>query len=153
MVKLSQVHGMSPRQVAAMKDCMELLSDSAYQMKKSLKAMNQPGSKDFRLVMSDIQTWLNRNRPTTDFNFHPHSGATECPIRSPVASTDCFQALCGSLREMCPISPGLVNHSSVTRSELTFTCVRKTVKNIRGDKIDGLVMRTKIERMSFWKIT
>ncbi|PWA83483.1 pectinesterase inhibitor domain-containing protein [Artemisia annua] len=58
MVKLSKVHGMTPRQVAAMKDCMELLSDSVYQMKKSLKEMNQPSSKDFGLVMSDIQTWV-----------------------------------------------------------------------------------------------
>ncbi|GJR25892.1 pectinesterase inhibitor 10-like protein [Tanacetum coccineum] len=58
MVKLSQVHGMAPRQIAAMKDCMELLSDSVYQMKKSLVEMNRPGSKDFGLVMSDIQTWI-----------------------------------------------------------------------------------------------
>ncbi|GJX58860.1 pectinesterase inhibitor 10-like protein [Tanacetum coccineum] len=58
MVKLSQVNGMAPRQVAAMKDCMELLSDSVYQMKKSLGEMNRPGSKDFGLVMSDIQTWV-----------------------------------------------------------------------------------------------
>nr|GFA33285.1 pectinesterase inhibitor 10-like [Tanacetum cinerariifolium] len=58
MVKLSQVHGMDPRQVAAMKDCMELLRDSVYQMKKSLGEMNRPGSKDFGLVMSDIQTWV-----------------------------------------------------------------------------------------------
>ncbi|GJY71303.1 pectinesterase inhibitor 10-like protein [Tanacetum coccineum] len=58
MVKLSQVHGMAPRQVVAMKDCMELLRDSMYQMKKSLGEMNRPGSKDFGLVMSDIQTWV-----------------------------------------------------------------------------------------------
>ncbi|GKE85885.1 pectinesterase inhibitor 10-like protein, partial [Tanacetum coccineum] len=58
MVKLSQVHGMVPRQVAAMKDCMELLSDSVCQMKKSLGEMNRPSSKDFGLVMSDIQTWV-----------------------------------------------------------------------------------------------
>ncbi|GJX30063.1 pectinesterase inhibitor 10-like protein, partial [Tanacetum coccineum] len=58
MVKLSQVHGMAPRQIAAMKDCMELLSDSVYQMKRSLAEMNRPGSKDFGLVMSDIQTWI-----------------------------------------------------------------------------------------------
>ncbi|GKA12020.1 pectinesterase inhibitor 10-like protein [Tanacetum coccineum] len=58
MVKLSQVHGMAPRQIAAMKDCMELLRDSVYQMKKSLGEMNRPGSKDFGLVMSDIQTWV-----------------------------------------------------------------------------------------------
>ncbi|GJV13758.1 retrotransposon protein, putative, ty1-copia subclass [Tanacetum coccineum] len=45
-------------QVAAMKDCIELLSDSVYQMKKSLAEMNRPGLKEFDLVMSDIQTWV-----------------------------------------------------------------------------------------------
>ncbi|GKC59104.1 pectinesterase inhibitor 10-like protein [Tanacetum coccineum] len=58
IVKLSHVHGMAPRQVAAMKDCIELLSDSVYQMKKSLAEMNRPGLKEFDLVMSDIQTWV-----------------------------------------------------------------------------------------------
>ncbi|GKB09138.1 pectinesterase inhibitor 10-like protein [Tanacetum coccineum] len=46
------------RQIEVMKDCMELLSDSVYQMKRSLAEMNRPGSKDFGLVMSDIQTWI-----------------------------------------------------------------------------------------------
>ncbi|KAI3517581.1 hypothetical protein L1887_16796 [Cichorium endivia] len=58
MVKLSQVHGMAPREVAAMKDCIELLSDSVYELKKSLEEMNRPGSKDSGLVINDIQTWL-----------------------------------------------------------------------------------------------
>ncbi|KAI3517580.1 hypothetical protein L1887_16795 [Cichorium endivia] len=58
MVKLSQVHGMTPREVAAMKDCIELLSDSVYELKRSLEEMSQPGSKDLRLVMSDVQTWV-----------------------------------------------------------------------------------------------
>ncbi|XP_023755594.1 21 kDa protein-like [Lactuca sativa] len=58
MVKLSQVHGMAPREVSAMKDCIELLSDTVYELKRSLDEMSRPGSKDFRLVMSDIQTWV-----------------------------------------------------------------------------------------------
>ncbi|GKE80975.1 pectinesterase inhibitor 10-like protein, partial [Tanacetum coccineum] len=33
MVKLSQVNGMAPRQVVAMKDCMELLSDTIAALK------------------------------------------------------------------------------------------------------------------------
>ncbi|KAF5795216.1 putative pectinesterase [Helianthus annuus] len=58
MVKLSQVHGMMPREVAAMKDCIELLNDSVYNLKQSLEEMSRPGSKDSELVMSDIQTWV-----------------------------------------------------------------------------------------------
>ncbi|KAM0042892.1 putative pectinesterase [Helianthus debilis subsp. tardiflorus] len=58
MVKLSQVHGMTRREVAAMKDCIELLNDSVYNLKQSLEEMSRPGSKDSELVMSDIQTWV-----------------------------------------------------------------------------------------------
>ncbi|KAF5795211.1 putative pectinesterase [Helianthus annuus] len=58
MVKLSQVHGMTPREVAAMKDCIELLNESVYNLKQSLEEMSRPGSKDSELVMSDIQTWV-----------------------------------------------------------------------------------------------
>ncbi|XP_076914203.1 pectinesterase inhibitor 10-like, partial [Bidens hawaiensis] len=58
MVTLSQAHGMAPQQVAAMKDCIELMSDSAYNLKQSLEEMTRPGSKDSGLVMNDIQTWV-----------------------------------------------------------------------------------------------
>ncbi|KAI3778104.1 hypothetical protein L2E82_07131 [Cichorium intybus] len=58
MVKLSQAHGMTPREVVAMKDCIELLSDSVYELKRSLEEMSRPGSKDLRLVTSDVQTWV-----------------------------------------------------------------------------------------------
>jgi len=58
MVKLSQVHGMTPLEVSAMKDCIEMLSDSVYELKRSLEEMKRPGSKDHKLVMSDIQTWV-----------------------------------------------------------------------------------------------
>ncbi|KAK1415364.1 hypothetical protein QVD17_31145 [Tagetes erecta] len=58
MVKLSKVHGMTPQEIGAMKDCIELLSDSVYQLQQSFEEMTRPGSKDSRLVMSDIQTWV-----------------------------------------------------------------------------------------------
>nr|XP_043613583.1 pectinesterase inhibitor 10-like [Erigeron canadensis] len=58
MVKLAKMHGMTSREVSAMKDCIELLSDSVYELKNSLEELNRPGSKDHKLVMSDIQTWV-----------------------------------------------------------------------------------------------
>ncbi|KAI7733019.1 hypothetical protein M8C21_025393 [Ambrosia artemisiifolia] len=58
MVKLSKKHGMAPLEVAAMKDCIELLGDSVYELKRSLDEMIHPGSKDTKFVMSDIQTWV-----------------------------------------------------------------------------------------------
>ncbi|KAK9063255.1 hypothetical protein SSX86_017125 [Deinandra increscens subsp. villosa] len=73
MVKLSEKHGMTPLEVAAMKDCVELLSDSVYELQKSLEEMVRPGAKDSRLVMSDIQTWVSsaltdENTCTEGFN-------------------------------------------------------------------------------------
>lgn len=52
------MNGMTPREIAAMKDCVELMSDSVYELKKSLDEMSRPGSKDLKLVMSDVQTWV-----------------------------------------------------------------------------------------------
>ncbi|KAJ0546708.1 putative pectinesterase [Helianthus annuus] len=58
IVKMSKVHGMAPQKVAAMKDCIELLSDSVHELQKSLEEMSRPGSKVSELVMSNIQTWV-----------------------------------------------------------------------------------------------
>ncbi|KAJ0546729.1 putative pectinesterase [Helianthus annuus] len=66
MVKLSKVHGMTPLEVAAMKDCLELLSDSVYELQRSLHEMRRPGSKDSRSVMRDIQTWVSSTMTDED---------------------------------------------------------------------------------------
>ncbi|PSS33172.1 hypothetical protein CEY00_Acc03558 [Actinidia chinensis var. chinensis] len=58
MVKLSQSHGLSPREVAAMQDCVEEVGDSVDQLRKSLGEMNQIKGSNFALMMSDIQTWV-----------------------------------------------------------------------------------------------
>ncbi|KAL0307829.1 UNVERIFIED_CONTAM: hypothetical protein Sangu_3008800 [Sesamum angustifolium] len=58
MVKLSRSTGMTPRQVGAMRDCIEELSDSVEQLRKSLAEMNQMKGSNFGLIMNDIQTWV-----------------------------------------------------------------------------------------------
>ncbi|KAL0304143.1 UNVERIFIED_CONTAM: hypothetical protein Sradi_6282400 [Sesamum radiatum] len=58
MVKLSRSAGMTPRQVGAMRDCVEELSDSVDQLRKSVAEMNQMKGSNFELMMSDIQTWV-----------------------------------------------------------------------------------------------
>ncbi|XP_057482163.1 21 kDa protein-like [Actinidia eriantha] len=58
MVKLSQSHGLSPREVAAMQDCVEEVGDSVDQLRRSLGEMNQIKGSNFALMMSDIQTWV-----------------------------------------------------------------------------------------------
>ncbi|KAL0299396.1 UNVERIFIED_CONTAM: hypothetical protein Scaly_3010700 [Sesamum calycinum] len=58
MVKLSRSTGMTPRQVGAMRDCIEELSDSVEQLRKSVAEMNQMKGSNFGLIMNDIQTWV-----------------------------------------------------------------------------------------------
>ncbi|XP_057489388.1 21 kDa protein-like [Actinidia eriantha] len=58
MVKLSQSHALSPREVAAMQDCVEEVGDSVDQLRRSLGEMNQIKGSNFVLMMSDIQTWV-----------------------------------------------------------------------------------------------
>ncbi|GMN40934.1 hypothetical protein TIFTF001_010150 [Ficus carica] len=61
MVKLSSSHGLKPREVEAMKDCIDELSDSVDELKQSMGEMSQLGkgnSADFKLMINDIQTWV-----------------------------------------------------------------------------------------------
>ncbi|KAI3458279.1 hypothetical protein Pfo_014942 [Paulownia fortunei] len=58
MVKLSRGAGMTPREVGAMRDCVEELSDSVDELRKSMAEMNQIKGSNFELMMSDIQTWV-----------------------------------------------------------------------------------------------
>lgn len=50
--------GLTPREVAAMKDCVEELHDSVDQLRKSIGEMSQKKISDFGLMISDIQTWV-----------------------------------------------------------------------------------------------
>ncbi|KAL3524172.1 hypothetical protein ACH5RR_017006 [Cinchona calisaya] len=58
MAKLSQSHGMTAREVGAMHDCIEELSDSVYQLKNSMAEMPQLNGPNFALTVNDIQTWV-----------------------------------------------------------------------------------------------
>ncbi|CAL1371556.1 unnamed protein product [Linum trigynum] len=63
MIKLQQSHGLSPRQSAAMLDCVEELGDSVDQIRQSIDEMagargagRSPA--DFQMMISDVQTWV-----------------------------------------------------------------------------------------------
>ncbi|KAM1126568.1 hypothetical protein ACFX2I_041814 [Malus domestica] len=58
MSKLSHSHGMEPKEVGAMRDCVEELSDSVYELKRSIAEMGSFKSSDFQLMISDVQTWV-----------------------------------------------------------------------------------------------
>ncbi|XP_057798363.1 21 kDa protein-like [Salvia miltiorrhiza] len=58
MLKLSHAAGMTPREVGAMRDCVEELADSVDQLRKSMAEMNQIKASNFPSIMSDVQTWV-----------------------------------------------------------------------------------------------
>ncbi|KAL8149282.1 21 kDa protein-like [Apium graveolens] len=59
MVRLSKAPGLKPREVGPMKDCLEELTDSIDELKRSMGEMSQlNGSPNYALLMSDIQTWV-----------------------------------------------------------------------------------------------
>lgn len=49
---------MKPREVAAMRDCVEMLSDSVDELQKSISEMGNFKSSDFKMMISDVQTWV-----------------------------------------------------------------------------------------------
>ena len=58
MVRLAKTHGMSPREVGAMKDCVEELGASVNELRKSIGEMKNIRSSNFELTINDIQTWV-----------------------------------------------------------------------------------------------
>lgn len=58
MLKLSQTQGMKPREAGAMSDCVEEMSASVEELRKSLSEMGQLRGPKYQLMMSDIQTWV-----------------------------------------------------------------------------------------------
>lgn len=49
---------MKPREVAAMRDCVEMLSDSVDELQKSISEMGNFKSSGFEMMISDVQTWV-----------------------------------------------------------------------------------------------
>ncbi|KAM6582144.1 hypothetical protein CsatB_009146 [Cannabis sativa] len=60
MLNLSLSQGLKLKEVAAMKDCVEELSDSVDELKRSMGEMSKVGkeSRDFKVMINDIQTWV-----------------------------------------------------------------------------------------------
>ncbi|KAH7840037.1 hypothetical protein Vadar_011723 [Vaccinium darrowii] len=78
MVKMLQSRGLSPRETAAMRDCVEELGDSVDQLRKSLREISQLKGSNFNLKMNDIQTWVSAamtNEDTCTEGFSDRSSA------------------------------------------------------------------------------
>ncbi|XP_030533011.1 21 kDa protein-like [Rhodamnia argentea] len=58
MANLSRSQGLKPREAAAMQDCVELLSDTVDELRRSIAEMKDPKGHDFEMMISDVQTWV-----------------------------------------------------------------------------------------------
>lgn len=58
MSALAKSRGLKPREVAAMKDCVEELGDSVDELRRSIAEMSHLGPSNFEITMSDVQTWV-----------------------------------------------------------------------------------------------
>ncbi|KAL3652333.1 hypothetical protein CASFOL_002014 [Castilleja foliolosa] len=59
--KLAKLHGLRPKESAAIKDCLEEVSESVDRLSKSvseLKKLGRAGSPEFIYHMSNLQTWV-----------------------------------------------------------------------------------------------
>ncbi|CAN6460925.1 unnamed protein product [Victoria cruziana] len=57
-LKVMNRGSMTHREIGAMRDCIENVGESVYLMKQSLKEMEDVGSTDWGMLMSDLQTWV-----------------------------------------------------------------------------------------------
>uniref|UniRef100_A0A7N0U1A7 Pectinesterase inhibitor domain-containing protein n=1 Tax=Kalanchoe fedtschenkoi TaxID=63787 RepID=A0A7N0U1A7_KALFE len=59
MTRLAHSHNLKPHEAAAIKDCVEEVSDSIDEMKNSVGELQQINStSDFTMQISDVQTWV-----------------------------------------------------------------------------------------------
>ncbi|CAK7337058.1 unnamed protein product [Dovyalis caffra] len=58
MSTLSQGHGLKPKEVSAMSDCVEELSDALDELRKSIDEMSNGKESNFGLMINDVQTWV-----------------------------------------------------------------------------------------------
>ncbi|XP_042514082.1 21 kDa protein-like [Macadamia integrifolia] len=86
MSTLSKSHGMKPREVAAMRDCVENLSNSIDELRNSMGEMGHLGGSNFGLHMNNIQTWVSaaltqENSCMDDFAGNSMNGNVKTTVR------------------------------------------------------------------------
>ncbi|KAK6926372.1 Pectinesterase inhibitor domain [Dillenia turbinata] len=91
METLLHGHGMTPREIGAMKDCVEEMHDSIDQLRNSLQEMNQLKGSDFGLMISDVQTWVSAALTDEDtcvdgFVGNVMNGNLKNEVRGPIVS-------------------------------------------------------------------
>jgi pectinesterase inhibitor-like protein len=91
MVELSKSRGMSPRELGAMKDCVEVLGDAVDQLQRSIGEMGKLKGSNFQMFMSDIQTWVsaaltNEDTCTEGFAGNAMNGKVKTIVRGRIVN-------------------------------------------------------------------
>ena len=58
MVRVSRSSRLKPREVSAMRDCVEELGDTLEELRKSIGEMGQLSGSNYEVYINDIQTWV-----------------------------------------------------------------------------------------------
>ncbi|XP_022772774.1 21 kDa protein-like [Durio zibethinus] len=109
--ELSKGQGLKPREAAALKDCMEEISDSVDEVKMSIGEIDETQGKSFALRMSDIQTWVSAALTNEDTCMDGFSeSATDGDVKATVGS------VIEKVESLTSIALALVNRYAGTKS-------------------------------------
>ncbi|KAJ4712834.1 21 kDa protein-like [Melia azedarach] len=91
MKKLSNSQGLTPREAAALYDCVEELGDSVDELQKSISEMGHNEGKNLALQMNNIQTWVSAALTDEDtcmdgFSGNSMNGNLKSTVRSQIVN-------------------------------------------------------------------
>ncbi|KAK6251169.1 Pectinesterase inhibitor domain - like 10 [Theobroma cacao] len=89
LTELSKSQDLEPREAAALQDCVEEISDSVDELKRSIGEMDEIEGKSFAFRMSDIETWVSaaltdEDTCTDGFSENATDGDVKATVRSQI---------------------------------------------------------------------
>ncbi|KAB1210838.1 21 kDa protein [Morella rubra] len=89
IAKLSKQKGLTRREAAVIKDCIENTKDAIYELKESLDAMGHLRGSDLKFQIADIKTWVSaaltdENTCTDGFDGQRLSAAVKNKVRNAI---------------------------------------------------------------------
>ncbi|XP_021294394.1 21 kDa protein-like [Herrania umbratica] len=89
LTELSKSQDLEPREAAALQDCVEEISDSVDELKRSIGEMDEIEGKSFAFRMSDIETWVSAALTDQDtcmdgFSENATDGDVKATVRSQI---------------------------------------------------------------------
>ncbi|XP_050224619.1 21 kDa protein-like [Mercurialis annua] len=91
MQKLSHSHGIKPREISAMEDCVEELADSVDQISRSIDQLGKAKGSEFEVMIRDVQTWVSaaltdESTCSEGFEGNPMNGKLKTLVREQIVN-------------------------------------------------------------------